>query len=276
MRYVLFIPNEKIPDEDGVNNMFAAIYEGLKPALRNLAALPELAEGEVPILSAVYSDENRQPMAEIVASKRPYVVVDHTWFNEPHLRGRYFRVVANGFQPHKLVTRAPDWARYRALGLAPIAPWQPAEGKVLFLPHTEAFGEIFRLSPANVEAWAKRHKPSLDWQSDVTVRTRFSEAARQSPDEALRSHRAVMGFNSEMLIRALRYGVPAIGHPQGSVVYAFNGLRPADLDTPKLTEKSVEEREHLCALLATYYQLSLDEMATPGVIEKLLEQQLAT
>jgi hypothetical protein len=274
MRYVLFLPNEK-PAEESVTAMFNAIIASLKPEIRPLEALSALADNEVPVLSAVYTGSDRQPMANVVACGRPYTVVDHTWFNEPHLRGRCFRVVANGFQPKTLVKASPDWQRYRQLGLSPVRPWQETTGKVLFLPHSERFGEIFGVSPSVLEVWAKYHKPFLNWTRDVTVRTRHSDAARQTPDEAILSHRAVMGFNSEMLIRALRYGVPAIGHPQGSVVYAFNGLTPEDLDTRTLTEKSTEERETFCATLATYYQLSLEDLATTGAIEHLLEQQMA-
>src|SRR4051812_20401410 len=101
MRHVLFVPETK-PAEDSVTLMLNAVWRGLKAEIRPLGQLANLADGEIPVLSAVYTDESRLPMAAIIASKRPCVIIDHSWFGEPHMRGRYFRIVADGFQPKQL------------------------------------------------------------------------------------------------------------------------------------------------------------------------------
>ncbi|MBI1308252.1 MAG: hypothetical protein GC129_00140 [Proteobacteria bacterium] len=274
MRYVLFVPLP-FPAEPSVNAMFKAVFDGLQCDIRPLSLLPNLQGGEVPIISAVYTGQSRAPIAQLIRSGWAYVVIDHAWFGDPTIRGTYFRLVWMGFQPKVLVATRPYQRILARLGVSVLPYRRVEEGqKILVLPHSPRFGEIFDYSPEDFIDWVRHQLPRhINWQRDVIIRHRHSPKDGPTAEEHLAQARLVIGFNSELLIRALRMGIPVIGHPMGSVVYAFNRLTPADADSGTLYAKTTQEVERFCATLASSYQGSLEDLAQPGFIADMLENQ---
>lgn len=282
LRPVFYRP-ASIPTDPAATTLFEAVTLGVTEA--NVRPLNQLhlaleSPDEFPIISAVYTDESRQQMKQLMQSGLPYGTIDQTWFPDrnpagaPILRGTHFRVVAGGLQPHTLVNLKPDLQRYRALNLPPVSKtWlNRKNGKILVLTQSARFGEIFGVKPYDIEDWVYNAIPAHR-HGEIKIRPRH-DTSGESDTEALNSARVVVGFNSAMLIWALAMGIPAIGHRKGSVVHAFNGLKARCIDTHALTRKSREEVEDFLALLATYYQASTEELATPGFIMKMMQTQL--
>ncbi|MBY5775520.1 hypothetical protein HFN63_37100 [Rhizobium leguminosarum] len=273
MKHVVLVPEESHPEYDNFLPVLFSAARGL--AARIVTRVDCIAADETPIVSAACGEAEQLRIAELPQLQEGrFVLIDNAFFGDRGVRGRYFRIVAGRFQPDTLIEDEPDWQRYQQLNLPGISRWQRTPGHVLVMPHTQEFGAVVRVSPSEFLDWVYRHLPDKVDQSELKIRGRRANGPRIGPEEAIGQSRVVIGFNTELLLRALRLGVPAIGHPEGSVVYAFNRLTPRDIDNPCLFEKTVEEREHFCARLATFYQASCDELENPGFIQGLLERQL--
>lgn len=270
---MVLVPEQRHPEYESFLPILFSAAKGL--AARIVTRIDSVAADETPVVSAACGGAEQLRIAELPQLREgKFVLIDHAFFGDSGVRGRYFRIVAGRFQPDALIDDEPDWLRYQRLNLPSISQWRRTSGDVLVMPHTREFGTLVRVSPSQFLNWVHNSLPDQVDRSELEIRGRHANGPRIAPEEAIRQSRVVIGFNTELLLRALRLGVPAIGHPEGSVVYAFNHLTPYDVDSPCLFEKTVAEREHFCARLATFYQASSDELENPGFIQSLLERQL--
>ena len=273
LKYALLSPAERCPESDDFFPILLLVAKALDA--RIVTRVDNIAPDEALIVSAGCGDAEQLRIARLPQLRQGrFVSIDHAFFGDKGIRGYCFRVVAGSFQPETLIKEEPNWQHYRRLKLPAISPWRHTPGDILIMPHTREFGALAGASPAQFLTWVRDFLPPHLNETDLKIRGRHATGARISPEDAVGRSRVVIGFNTELLLRAVRMGVPAIGHPKGSLVYAFNSQTPSDVDRPSLFEKTVEEREHLCATLATFYQASRDELEMPGFIQGLLERQL--
>lgn len=232
--------------------------------------------GEVVVLTSLYEENTTLNFAAFLATNQPYVVIDHSWF--PELRTLYYRVVWQGFHRQVLPEEPPCWQRFHSLRLAPARPWQPRrpleESRALLLTPTQRYARHFGQTETGIEEQMRRYMPP---EVTATVRPRKGPHP-MGPEEAIQTHDVVIGYNGSMLTQAMRLGVPAIDVSPCGMVRAFNGLDPSHIaPTYKgrdyLREKTMQDVEHFSATLATFYQVSKEELTQPGIIYNMVERQ---
>lgn len=276
MHFTLPLP-ESLPEQN--KPFFQSLVDGLKAKVIPLEQLAsyQTSPGEVVVLTTMYEDDSIPNFRPFLTSGQPYVVIDHAWFGQ--CRNTHFRLVWRGFHPQTLPQENPSGVRYQALELPAVSPWQgphspqPENSKVLLLTPTAAFARHFAETPEKLRNWVHKVLP----EANITLRSR-SAAGTGNIEEILRAHNLVIGFNSELLTRALCLGVPAIDLAPCGMVAAFNGLNLSHTIAPEngrddLRHKSVEEREWFCATLADTFQVSAFELGQYLTVCALLERQ---
>lgn len=199
---------------------------------------------------------------DCMAANKEWWEIDRGYFGANHFDG-YYRVSLNGT---RALYRSCDLSRDRleALGVT-YAPWNKNGNHVLICPPSEAVYQFYHNEKAN--GWAETYQAIARTYTKREVRIRHKDS-KTPLHEDLKDCHAVLTYNSNVAIDALRLGIPAISIAETELT-EWNKLRTEDIESNKLYEA---DREALFRYLS-YCQFTLPEMRNGYAWEKCQEVQ---
>jgi hypothetical protein len=245
-----------------------AVYEGFKTL-----GIPAVFQGaNVPIKTKRAAIWGWRLGEELRAKGHDILVCEHGYISD---RFKYTSLGWNGLNGH--ATHAPahddNGERFRAIG-GVIHPWKyNPDAPVLLLGQLKNDQSLQGLDiEKTYNEWVKKigkpviYRPHpVGVQRGVHINVKGVEMSQGTLYEALDNCSYALAFNSNSLVDALMYGVPAVAMDRGSMVYEICGKGLNHVIRP--------DREETLHKLA-WTQWTLEEIATGKPLERLFNEKL--